>query len=405
MASFQQNGPPSMISTPTDPASASIGVIGGGQLAQMLVAAAKNRGIPVAVQTGHDTDPAVAGSNRLVRADPLDAAGTRELVAGCVGITFENEWVPIDALLPLERQGVRFRPSLASLAPLVDKLEQRKLLDDLAIPGPAWVPLQAIDPGAPALPKGWSFPVMAKAARGGYDGKGTRILTSVSELAQLLRAADPTSWLLESWVTYERELALVVSRDRDGRVRSLPLVETHQHRQVCDWVLAPAPVEQLVEATAYNMAASLLTKLNYVGVMALEFFYGPQGLLVNEIAPRTHNSGHFSIEACNSSQFDQQLCITAGLPVPDPELTCNGALMVNLLGLNSNQAPPLAERLKALQANPRFHLHWYGKEDESPGRKLGHVTVLLEADGPEARSREAQDLCAMIHSIWPLPLD
>jgi len=394
-----------MISTPKDPAAASIGVIGGGQLAQMLVGAAQARGIPVAVQSGHDTDPAVAGSARHVQADPLDASATRDLVPGCVGITFENEWVPIDALLPLERQGVRFRPTLASLAPLVDKLEQRKLLDDLAIPGPDWVPLQAIDPGAPALPNGWTFPVMAKAARGGYDGKGTRILSSISELAQHLRAVEPTSWLLESWVTYERELALVVSRDHAGRVRSLPMVETHQHHQVCDWVLAPAAVEQVVEATAYNMAASLLTKLNYIGVMALEFFYGPQGLMVNEIAPRTHNSGHFSIEACTSSQFDQQLCITAGLPVPDPEWVCNGALMVNLLGFDSAQSPPLVERLEALRANPRFCLHWYGKQEEIPGRKLGHVTVLLEAETAEERSREAQDLCAAIRLIWPLPLD
>lgn len=201
------------------------------------------------------------------------------------------------------------------------------------------------------------------------------------------------------------ELALIVSRDRFGRVRSLPLVETHQAHQVCDWVLAPASVEQLVEATAYNMAASLLTKLSYVGVMALEFFYGPAGLMVNEIAPRTHNSGHFSIEACSSSQFDQQLCITADLPVPDPELICPGALMVNLLGLQAEQAAPLEERLQRLQQLSGAQLHWYGKNDESPGRKLGHVTVLLESDDVDQRSREAADRLKVIRSIWPLPLN
>lgn len=394
-----------MTTTPSQPGADAIGVIGGGQLAQMLGAAAQRRGVPLVVQCSSREDPAAVVASRLVAADPLDAAATRELVADCAGITFENEWIDLDALMPLERQGVRFRPTLASLKPLVDKLEQRKLLDDLAIPGPAWVPLQLIDPGAPALPKGWVFPVMAKAARGGYDGKGTRILQSIEALAQLLRTVDASAWLLESWVSYERELALVVSRDAQGRVRSLPLVETHQTQQVCDWVLAPAPAEQLVEATAYNMAASLLTKLNYVGVMALEFFYGPQGLLVNEIAPRTHNSGHFSIEACNSSQFDQQLCITAGLPVPEPELTCQGALMVNLLGLQADQAEPLEQRLRALESQPRFHLHWYGKRKEIPGRKLGHVTVLLEQDNGEARFHEALLQRAAIRAIWPLPLD
>lgn len=384
---------------------ASIGVIGGGQLAQMLVEAAAKRSVTVAVQTASVQDPAAAGASRLVKADALDPDATRGLVEGCVAVTFENEWIALDALQPLERQGVSFRPSLASLAPLVDKIEQRELLDALSIPGPAWVPLRSIDPGAPSLPKGWTFPVMAKAARGGYDGKGTRVLDSIDALAQFLRSVDAAGWLLESWIDYEQELALIVSRDRFGRVRSLPLVETNQANQVCDWVLAPASVEQLVEATAYNMAASLLTKLSYVGVMALEFFYGPGGLLVNEIAPRTHNSGHFSIEACSSSQFDQQLCITADLPVPDPELICPGALMVNLLGLQADQASPLEERLQQLQQLSGAHLHWYGKNDESPGRKLGHVTVLLEADGVDERSREAADWLKRIRSIWPLPLN
>lgn len=384
---------------------ASIGVIGGGQLAQMLVEAAAKRSVTVAVQTASVQDPAAAGASRLVQADALDPDATRGLVEGCIAVTFENEWIALDALQPLERQGVSFRPSLASLAPLVDKIEQRELLDTLSIPGPAWVPLRSIDPGAPCLPKGWTFPVMAKAARGGYDGKGTRVLDSIDALAHLLRSVDPAGWLLESWIDYEQELALIVSRDRFGRVRSLPLVETHQSHQVCDWVLAPASVEQLVEATAYNMAASLLTKLSYVGVMALEFFYGPAGLMVNEIAPRTHNSGHFSIEACSSSQFDQQLCITADLPVPDPELICPGALMVNLLGLQAEQAAPLEERLQRLQQLSGAHLHWYGKNDESPGRKLGHVTVLLESDGVDQRSREAADRLKVIRSIWPLPLN
>ena len=189
---------------------------------------------------------------------------------------------------------------------------------------------------------------MAKAARGGYDGKGTLVLKDIDALAQLMRSVPAEDWMLEAWVNYERELALVVSRDASGTVRAFPLVETHQSQQVCDWVLAPAAVPQAVEALAYNAASSLLTKLNYVGVLALEFFFGPAGLQVNEIAPRTHNSGHFSIEACTSSQFDQQLCIAAGLPVPAPQLTCQGAVMVNLLGLCEGIAAPLDQRLASL---------------------------------------------------------
>ena len=379
-----------------------IGVVGGGQLARMLVQAAAQRDVPIAVQTSDAADPAAGLASRLVAADPRDVAGTRELVVGCDGITFENEWVNIDALLPLEQQGVRFQPSLAALSPLVDKLSQRQLLDDLAIPSPPWCPLSLISPAQPALPQGWTFPVMAKASRGGYDGKGTVVLRDIDGLAQLLRAVPADDWLLESWVDYELELALVVSRDQRGRIRHFPLVQTHQHQQVCDWVLAPAPVDPSVAALAYNVAASLMTKLGYVGVLALEFFYGPAGLQVNEIAPRTHNSGHFSIEACTSSQFDQQLCIAAGLPVPDPELKSRGALMVNLLGLDPERHPPLDQRLEALEALPGLHLHWYGKSPETPGRKLGHVTLLLEGDTLLKRRDEAESVLAAIRRIWPL---
>ena len=379
-----------------------IGVVGGGQLARMLVQAAAQRDVPIAVQTSDAADPAAGLASRLVAADPRDVAGTRELVVGCDGITFENEWVNIDALLPLEQQGVRFQPSLAALSPLVDKLSQRQLLDDLAIPSPPWCPLSLISPAQPALPQGWTFPVMAKASRGGYDGKGTVVLRDIDGLAQLLRAVPADDWLLESWVDYELELALVVSRDQRGRIRHFPLVQTHQHQQVCDWVLAPAPVDPSVAALAYNGAASLMTKLGYVGVLALEFFYGPAGLQVNEIAPRTHNSGHFSIEACTSSQFDQQLCIAAGLPVPDPELKSRGALMVNLLGLDPERHPPLDQRLESLEAVPGLHLHWYGKSPETPGRKLGHVTLLLEGDTLLKRRDEAESALAAIRRIWPL---
>ena len=379
-----------------------IGVVGGGQLARMLVQAAAQRDVPIAVQTSDPADPAAGLASRLVAADPRDVAGTRELVVGCDGITFENEWVNIDALLPLEQQGVRFQPSLAALSPLVDKLSQRQLLDDLAIPSPPWCPLSLISPAQPALPQGWTFPVMAKASRGGYDGKGTVVLRDIDGLAQLLRAVPADDWLLESWVDYELELALVVSRDQRGRIRHFPLVQTHQHQQVCDWVLAPAPVDPSVAALAYNVAASLMTKLGYVGVLALEFFYGPAGLQVNEIAPRTHNSGHFSIEACTSSQFDQQLCIAAGLPVPDPELKSRGALMVNLLGLDPERHLPLDQRLESLEAVPGLHLHWYGKSPETPGRKLGHVTLLLEGDTLLKRRDEAESALAAIRRIWPL---
>ena len=243
---------------------------------------------------------------------------------------------------------------------------------------------------------------MGKARRGGYDGKGTFVINNFDNLQSLLTSVDTNQWMIETWVSYEKELALVASRDLLGRVRTLPLVETYQHQQVCDWVIAPANIDNEVEIMAYNIACSVLNELNYFGVIGIEFFYGKEGLLVNEIAPRTHNSAHFSIEACSSSQFDQQICIASNLPVPETELIVPGAIMVNLLGLEKGSTAPINERLEKLRSCKDVYLHWYEKEIEVPGRKLGHATVLLNSCDPFARNVEAVDAMKRIRDIWPI---
>ena len=443
---------PSLPSQPHgSPPALGIGIVGGGQLALMLAEAAQEQGVPLHLQTPGGGDPAVGLATTVLQAQIGDASATLELSRRCSAISFENEWVDLDALAPLAEAGVVFLPSLESLGPLVDKRQQRELLGRLSIPTPRWLPLNALgsaatfqplagleppsNPAAAAnffdsavpwqvaspvpasavapaegqpsqgeggLPLGWSFPVVAKAIRGGYDGKGTLILRSTAELGRLLAQVDPALWILEEFVAFERELALVACRDRAGAVACYPLVETHQHHQVCNWVLAPAQASHGLEAMAHNMAASLLTALDYVGVLSIELFYGPAGLLINELAPRTHNSGHYSIEACSISQFAQQVRIVAGQPLQAPALTAAGALMVNLLG-NDNGEAERAAALTTLATLPQATLHWYGKQGSALGRKLGHITVLLQATDPEERSREARQRLEDIRTIWPLP--
>ncbi len=378
-----------------------IGVVGGGQLALMLAQAARERGIDLIVQTGSRTDPAVSQASGLVLSDTNDINGTKKLVEKCKCVTFENEWIDLDAFALLEEKGASFIPSLEAIAPLVDKLSQRKLLDNLNIPGPDWLELSSLKINDMKLPNGWKFPLMAKTGRGGYDGKGTKVIQNFKQLKELLLTVDPSNWLLEKWVDYEKELALVISRDLDGKINSFPLTETSQYKQVCDWVMAPVDTPHVVKAMAYNVGASLLRELNYVGVIAIEFFYGIDGLLVNEIAPRTHNSAHFTIEACTSSQFDQQVCIAAGLPTPSTELKVPGALMVNLLGL-PRERDDLNERLKKLREFESAQLHWYSKDDETPGRKLGHITLSLYDRDIELRRIKALDFIEKIRSIWPI---
>lgn len=443
---------PSLPSQPHgSPPALGIGIVGGGQLALMLAEAAQEQGVLLHLQTPGGADPAVGLATTVLQAQIGDASATLELSRRCSAISFENEWVDLDALAPLAEAGVVFLPSLESLGPLVDKRQQRELLGRLSIPTPRWLPLNALgsaatfqplagleppsNPAAAAnffdsavpwqvaspvpasavapaegqpsqgeggLPLGWSFPVVAKAIRGGYDGKGTLILRSTAELGRLLAQVDPALWILEEFVAFERELALVACRDRAGAVACYPLVETHQHHQVCNWVLAPAQASHGLEAMAHNMAASLLTALDYVGVLSIELFYGPAGLLINELAPRTHNSGHYSIEACSISQFAQQVRIVAGQPLQAPALTAAGALMVNLLG-NDNGEAERAAALTTLATLPQATLHWYGKQGSALGRKLGHITVLLQATDPEERSREARQRLEDIRTIWPLP--
>ena len=421
-------------------ATAPIGVVGGGQLAWMLAQAARDLNLPLHVQTPAASDPAARLATALVQAPVDDVAGTRQLASACQAITFENEWVDLQALAPLAAAGVRFLPSLSALEPLVCKRSQRELLQRLQLPAPPWLPLadllvpitpegdadvadleaRANGLAEPILPvwlhpshsgagsaplqlrPGWQFPLMAKAATGGYDGKGTQVLRDRGDLDALLQRVDPANWIVEAFVAFDCELAQLVCRDRSGAVLCYPLVQTHQHQQVCDWVLTPAEVPHAVQAFARNIAASLLTAIDYVGVLSIEFFYGPQGLQVNEIAPRTHNSGHLTIEAARTSQFAQQARIVAGLPMGPVDLQVPGALMVNLLGFEASAGDYGAER-EALAALPGATVHWYGKQGSSPGRKLGHVTLLLEAEEPPARRHEAMARLEEVRRIWPLP--
>lgn len=440
-----------------------IGIVGGGQLAWMLAESARRHDVPLHVQTPGAQDPAVAIATSVVLAEVRDVAGTAELARRCQAISFENEWVDLDGLAPLEAAGVHFVPRLDALRPLVSKRSQRELLQRFNLPSPRWFPLEqlafqaqeppddrsdgaadscgaggaggsggadgggqnggGVDPAGsaagssvdavgvapPRLPDGFGYPVMAKAASGGYDGRGTVLLRDTAELEALLEQVTPAEWIVEEYVTFEQELAVVAARDSQGEVVVFPLVQTQQHGQVCDWVLAPLEASQALEQAVRNIAASLLTSLNYVGVLAIEFFYGPHGLLINELAPRTHNSGHYTIEACTVSQFDQQLRVVGGEPALEPDLVVPGALMVNLLGFeNLDVADPAADyasQREALAALPEAHLHWYGKAGSSIGRKLGHVTLLLRQADPEARRQEAMERLAQVRQIWPLPPD
>jgi 5-(carboxyamino)imidazole ribonucleotide synthase len=310
-------------------------------------------------------------------------------------VTFENEFIPLAELQKLDPQGSRFRPRLSTLEPLLDKLHQRQFLAELGMPVPAFWPAETAD--LPSL----SFPLVLKRRRQGYDGQGTRILPDPATLQQALAEYAGIPLLVEEWIPFERELAVMVARGLTGEIQIYPVVETVQVNQVCRHVLVPARIPSSVEAEIRDLAVKVMEKLDAVGVFAIELFWVPPpqpkaGIWINEISPRVHNSGHYTLEACHTSQFEQHLRAILGLPLGDPSLKCGGAVMVNLLGYEHSTGD-YAEQRQRLAAIPNATVHWYHKTPARPGRKLGHVTVCLPS--PPSPS-EAAALVRTLESFW-----
>ena len=381
-----------------------IGIIGGGQLALMLVEAAKERDVKVCIQTKSSDDPAALKADKVIHADPLQIKGNKTLIKNCEKVIFENEWVKIEKLKQLGSE-VFFIPNLDSLDPLVDRISQKRFIDKLNLPSPKWLSISDYANLAAEDLKAWKFPIMAKSFKGGYDGKGNKKISCKEELDDFLSLNKSEEWIFEEWIDYEKEIALIGSRDKDGVVRVFPIVETFQSNNVCHWVLSPAKTSYEIDLFAYNIFSSIVNDLNYVGVLGIEFFFGKSGLLINEIAPRTHNSGHFSIEACNSSQFDQQICISAGIKTPDISMNSKGALMINLLGLRKNHSLKIQDRIDLLSNINGANIHWYGKSKETFGRKMGHITFLLDENNHEKRYDKALSLKKEVNHVWPSPYD
>jgi 5-(carboxyamino)imidazole ribonucleotide synthase len=371
-----------------------IGVIGGGQLAWMMATAAQELGIKLVIQTPEATDVAVSLAEEIVFAAVDDVAATELLATKCDVITFENEFVDLAGLGQISAV---FLPPLAALAPLLDKYTQRCYLRDLGLPVPKFAVL-----ARPELPSGFEFPVVVKARRNGYDGQGTFIIKAKSALADLYHRYPDTPFLVEEFVEFDRELAIIAARGVSGEVVTYPILETQQEEQVCRRVFTLDDLSDEIVETCKSIAAKLLISLDAIGVFGIELFATRDGrVLVNEIAPRTHNSGHLTIEACVISQFSQLIRAVAGLPLGSTELTCSGAVMVNLLGYEDSQSDYLLKR-QAIAAIPNAFVHWYGKQSRI-GRKLGHVTVLVgtqPSPTPQNYRQQAEVLARQVEAIW-----
>lgn len=344
-----------------------IGVAGGGQLARMMAPAARRLGLTLTVL---DPDPrcsAASVADELVVGDFADPAALARLAERADVITFEIERTDVEGLRVLENRGCPVAPAARVLEIIQDKLEQKRFLAALGVPVPAFRPFESDQAG-------FDPPFVWKARRGGYDGRGVAVVTSAEALESLPRVPA----MAEVRVDIERELAIMVARSADGEVVLYPvteiLMDPEQH--VMDTVIAPASVAPPIERDCREIARRVVEALDYVGVLAIEFFIDRKGeVLVNELSPRPHNSGHYTIEACVTSQFEQHLRAIAGLGLGASDMHCVAATF-NLLG--SADATNPADRLAGCTGETGVFVHDYGKAEIRPGRKLGHVTVTGE---------------------------
>ena len=399
-----------------------IGVIGGGQLAWMMAKVADSLAIELVIQTASKQDPAVSLAKDCIIAPIDDAEATARLASICDLITFENEFVDLQALQKLAHQGVSFYPSLESLSPLLDKYHQRCCLSKIGLPVPKFIDLKPNLETTSSLttqqdpetrPTNYysqlsellnqhklTFPLVLKTRRHGYDGQGTVIVKTEPELQLTLKNFNKVDLLAEEFIDFECELAVIAARNTKGEIRIYPTVKTYQKNQVCHWVIAPFDLPPKQDQIIKQLASELLTKLNYVGVLGIELFLTKSGaILVNEVAPRTHNSGHYSLDACNISQFAMQLKAITGKPLGNIHLKTDGAVMVNLLGYENSKSDYLPQR-KAIANLNNSYLHWYSKTESRVGRKLGHVTVLLDIHKGENLSNKGKLIAEQIESIW-----
>ena len=353
-----------------------VGMVGGGQLARMTAAAAVGLGVTFRVLSESESESAALVTHDVTVGSHLSLPDVAAFAAGCDVITFDHEHVPAPILAELESAGTLVRPGGDALRYTQDKLAMRETLLALGVPCPRFAAVSSVA-GVEAF-SGGRLPVVLKAVSGGYDGKGVWVCASAAEVEDVIAHGIPL--LAEEFVPFRRELAALVARSPSGQGAAYPVVQTVQVDGICREVIAPAPgLDPDVAVAAEAMALRIAAELGVTGLLAVELFETRAGgLLVNELAMRPHNSGHWTIEGARTSQFEQHLRAVLDLPLgscspPDGSFT----VMANLLG---GTDPDVFDRyIHVMAADPAVKIHFYGKEVRA-GRKIGHVTIV---GGPE----------------------
>ena len=377
------------MTTPPDasPPAPAIAVIGGGQLARMMAPPAAQLGIPLRLLAEGPGGSAAQVIGDHVVGDHRDLADLRAVTAGAAAVTFDHEHVPTDHLRALEADGLAVRPGPDALVHAQDKAVMRERLTALGVPCPRHAVIEApFDDAARAAVSGFAasvggFPIILKTTRGGYDGKGVWFVDDEAGCDEPFAAASETGvrLLAEELVDFRRELSAQVVRSPSGQAAAYPVVQSTQLDGICHEVVAPAPeLDPDLAEHAQHVALTIAGELDVIGMLAVELFETADGrILVNELAMRPHNSGHWTQDGAITSQFENHLRAVLDLPLGSPEARAPWTVMVNILGGSGPEGsvPRLYDGYPhALARDPRLRVHLYGK-DVKPGRKVGHVNA------------------------------
>lgn len=354
---------------------ATLGVLGGGQLGRMFTAEARRLGYRVLVVDADPDAPAGQLADFHVAKSWTDPEALTEVTERCAAVSIEFENVPADVLRALAAH-IPVHPRADAVATTQDRLVEKEFLNGLGIATTEWAPIHSSNDVDGAWAAIGSIAGLLKTARLGYDGKGQSPVTSAQDLDAAFRSLGRVPCILERRVALEREVSVMVARGTDGAVVTWPIAENVHHNGILHTSLVRARIPEALAREARTVAEQIVTALDYVGVMGVECFVADGGqLLVNELAPRPHNSGHWTLDASVTSQFEQQVRCITGLPLGDTSALCPIA-MVNILGDLWDDGEPRWDRALAFSG---VKLHLYGKREPRPGRKMGHMTVVAES--------------------------
>jgi 5-(carboxyamino)imidazole ribonucleotide synthase len=372
-----------------------VGIIGGGQLGKMIAHEARRMSLKVIVLDPTEGCPASRIADEQIVANFKDENAIMRLAAKCDVLTYEIELANSAALKQLETKNYPVRPAPETLYIIQNKYRQKLFLKEHRIDVPDFELVRS-EEHLHQLCKKFGLPIMLKASENSYDGRGNFLITSDSKVHEAFNYFPRTELMAEKFVSFSKEISIMVARNPSGHITSFPVAENIHKNSILDTSIVPARISHRVELKAKRMAEMTMDVLQGAGIFGIEMFVTTKGdVLVNEVAPRPHNSGHYSNEACSISQFEQHLRAILDLPLSKPELLCP-AVMVNILGNERSSGSYVIEGLTKLFSVPGVKLYVYGKKTSKPGRKLGHITAtggsVKEALARATKARNGLDI-------------